>query len=323
MRTFSQRVLFDDAIWRLGLTAPEACWLMEAAIERMHAERRGELVRANVSFDEMGPRLSVFELAPYGSLQEDREIRFRFQPSPEEFRRIVEDYSKTKIARAGWEIARARCLVAYESYSVVELSENERLNGETAVLPRAMLAWADAALWRRGQTRYVAVFQPRAEHIDGGQAWQALSPKWIATRRNSIFLRSLIQHFLGLTVRSEIVGDWGMVVVPPDGAVGNLIGANGEHVRALAELAGLRGASVVREVSGRPPEKRLEKAIRALTPIQRGFTLLAPENEYGIWRIVVPDRFVKALIGVDGYRLTMISRLSNLRLNLLVREQLN
>jgi hypothetical protein len=323
VRTYSQRVLFDDALWRLGLTEPEACWLMEAAIERMHAERRGELVRASVTVDEMGPRVSVCELAPYGSLREDREVRFRFQPSPDEFRRIVEDYGKTKTARAGWEIAQARCLEVYESYSVVELSENQRLDGETAILPRAMLAWADMPVWRRGQTRYVAVFQPRAEHVDGGQAWQALSPKWMATRRNSIFLRSLIQHFLGLPVRSEIVGDWGMVVVQPSGEVGRLIGAHGEHARALAELAGLRGISVVREVASCAPAKCIEKAIRSLTPLRSGFTLIPPEQERGIWTIVVPDRFVKVLVGANGYRLTMISRLAQLRVRLLVREQLH
>ena len=233
MRTFSDRLVFDDAVWRLGLKETEIFWLLESMIERGHAERHGVLVRANVIVDEMGSCVSVYEPAPFGSLESDRELRFFYRPSPEDFRRAIEEYSATKTSIAGWEIALARCVQVCDGYSLVELTENERLDGEVAVLPRAMQAWADHATWQRGQERYVAAFQPRPEQIDGGQAWQKLSPRWVTTRRHSIFLRLLLQRFLSITAHTEIVGDSGMIVISPSGPAGELIGTGGANIRAL------------------------------------------------------------------------------------------
>jgi hypothetical protein len=295
---------------RLGLRPAEFAWLLASEIEKLHLSR-GELVHAHVHLTPQ-PAVDVVRFGPHGQFTEPRPQRRVFYPDEQSFRDLVDAYAHSQTGRLGWEIVRATCTALHDDYSLVALDEHPAFSGETAVLPHPLLAARDAGHWGRGAVRYVAVFKPRVEHFPGAQAWRRTGARLVATRRNSIFLRLLVQRFLQRQVRGEIVGDLGMVVVGPHEAIADYVGERGANSRLLAELAGLAEVVVAREPASVKPDARLISAIRQLTQL-KAFALVPPNPPDAAWRVRVDAAGARRFAARPGYRLTLVMRLSGVR----------
>lgn len=303
----------DQIAHDIGLRPSELTWLLEAEVEKLHLER-GEVVRARVTIGD-DSALEVIRLPGWGRLHDERVLDAPLHPNEEEFRRIVDAYAKDKTGRLGWEVARAKCVALHDSYSLVVLQDHPILDGEMAVLPHQLLASLDRPRWGLEAERYVAVFQPRPEQFDGAESWRKVGAQWIATRRNSIFLRSLVLRCLGRQVRSEIVGDLGMLILEPNASIAEYIGKEGANARALADLAGLTSVVVAREPLSRRAQTRLTYAIEQLCGIKE-FELVAPQAPSHEWRVRVSANGAKRLASNHGFRLTMIMRLAGVLLRI-------
>lgn len=320
MRMSSAAALLDDAVHRIGLPAETLIWLLESEIEAYYLAR-GQYARARVSLTAGVPKVEAVEIAPVGAMWPEQRFASVWQPSSDAFRRVVDDYARHQIGQLGWEVARARCVAIKDQYSLVELSDHPALDGEIAVLPHGLLGAREASLWRKGMERYVAVYQPRREHYDGAEPWRALEPRFLATRRHSIFLRSLVRNFVGIFPRAEIIGEFGLLILDSDTDLGAFLGKGGENVRALAELAGLTAIKVAHEPSSPRPEGRLKSAIEQLTPVRPAdVAITPPAREQDPWTIAVREDETKRLLGRNGNRLTMIARLAGVRVRVELRR---
>ncbi len=314
LRVSHGEVAVDEAVRGMGLGWYELRYLLEGEIERMHAWL-GQAVRAYVDIDDLHCHVTVYDVGGFA----ERRLRFHLQPTPEEFRAVVDGYARDRNASLGWVVALGTCIGLNADHSLLELSDHNELGGQLAVLPHALLGGTDRATWRRGAARYVGLFKASDRPLEGAAAWHNAGARWIATRRHSIFLRSLLLRFLGIAAHTEIIGDFGMVVLAKHAELGAFVGTAGENAKALRDLAGLRELSVVRDVSDREPRHRLTSAVRQLSQAQR-FTLIEPAAGAHEWVIQAPGAAAKRIAGVGGLRLTMIARLSGLRVKLIERN---
>lgn len=175
-----------------------------------------------------------------------------------------------------------------------------------------------------GDTLFLA-YRPiiKKEFRDGVAPWLSIGADYLGTRVDSIFLRLTAYNVLApllesrpelqTSLRSEIYGGAGILVLPVSERGDGIPGPGGENMTKMRILTGLRRTSFV---FAPPTEYTIQHRIRfALQQVSgvRGKVSDSPNTDYGIetWTVSVPHKDFPKAMGENACNCVFVQRLTN------------
>lgn len=286
----------QQAVSDLDIPLDELMWLLCASIEQIYI-CWGMLARACVRQDETGRYDVSVVIDRRGELIPEH---VPIRPTPEQFRALIERHVAENAINK-WYVARVTLETEslYGDYWMVGIdAEGMPCHDQEAVMPTSKMGRTGGKPVV-GDILWAVVHPLRAERVPGAEPWTQTGAKWVASRTDSIFLRLLVKKYYDVHCRTEIVGDTGLVLLPPDADRKTYIGRNGATSNQMAELAGLRYIIWAHQIDpDLPIEKRIQKALWSICALRANIKPPAADGEP--WTAEVPHAQLAKAVGPRG-----------------------
>lgn len=319
MQPVSLSHIVDLEAQRLGLQSWEVINLIEISIQRRYM-RQGRIVHVSVNPESTTEPWEVIEARETLSGLVWMPVHDVRPPNADAFQREVEAYVRGKESNKRWWLAQCKILAVESDHYLVEIVECDEpdLVAKAAVLP-ANRAGGGSPQLEKEDVVWAVIKRKDTARFDGAEQWQGISADYVASRTDSIFLRMLIKRYWHIEVKADINSHSGIVVAPLDCEIGKIIGPEGQYIKQLKSMTGLKRIVVVRSVDGKRPDLKLTSAIRQIVEIE-GVKVRAPARDSDEWRLIVKDKDARTLIGSNGTNLRFIAFATGLKIKHLVRD---
>lgn len=234
-------------------------------------------------------------------------------PSAEALVEMLESHLQQFRNQFAWWVCIGQVERADELGILLSLNNPESpLHGEYATMEWNRLAeMDDPSSIRPGTQLLVAAYRPHGMNTPA------------ATRVDSIFLRMVVRRYFDLDVRAEIAAGVGLIMLskPQFDKMATFIGPNGEMVKRLAAMVGLRRIIVIRQPTQKSMQKRIEATVKAITGVRK-IRVLAPSADGEPWTVVTRPEHLGKLIGQKGANAVLIKRVVDSPIHCLARSQI-